>query len=192
MIHIDYRKIGAAQEFYEKRGFTILDAPWWATRDIVKLTFAEEPGFFLPHSNKYLVASAEQSFLYLAAKGLLPKGSHQATTPCFRYEPQGSLHRKCFIKTELIKTDDVSELVLEKMIAEAMEFFSKFLPASELSVEKTKAFKADINFDILCGGRELGSYGIRSCQFLDWVYGTGCAEPRLSAVEREVSQKNKV
>jgi hypothetical protein len=36
--------------------------------------------------------------------------------------------------------------------------------------------------DIEFAGIELGSYGIRSCDFLDWVYGTGVAEPRLSSI----------
>lgn len=47
-------------------------------------------------------------------------------------------------------------------------FFKKYLPESK--VETT-----DIGFDIVCDNIELGSYGIRSCQFLDWIYGTGCA-----------------
>jgi len=29
---------------------------------------------------------------------------------------------------------------------------------------------------------ELGSYGIRSCEFLDWIYATGVAEPRFSSL----------
>lgn len=29
-------------------------------------------------------------------------------------------------------------------------------------------------------GIELGSYGIRTCDYLEYIYGTGCAEPRLS------------
>jgi len=29
-------------------------------------------------------------------------------------------------------------------------------------------------------GYELGSYGIRECEFLTWIYGTACAEPRTS------------
>ena len=37
-------------------------------------------------------------------------------------------------------------------------------------------------YDIDYHGIELGSYGIRHCQFLNWIYGTGCAEPRLSKV----------
>jgi len=34
-------------------------------------------------------------------------------------------------------------------------------------------------------GVELGSYGIRECKFLKWIYGTGCAEPRLSQVIKD-------
>ena len=42
--------------------------------------------------------------------------------------------------------------------------------------------KTDIGYDITINGEELGSYGIRKCEFLKWIYGTGCAEPRLSTL----------
>lgn len=29
---------------------------------------------------------------------------------------------------------------------------------------------------------ELGSYGIRECEYLKWIYATGCADPRLSKI----------
>ena len=29
---------------------------------------------------------------------------------------------------------------------------------------------------------ELGSYGIRECEFLKWIYATGCAEPRIRKI----------
>lgn len=42
--------------------------------------------------------------------------------------------------------------------------------------------------DIVCDNIELGSYGIRSCPFLDWVYGTGCAEPRTSSLIKKIER----
>jgi hypothetical protein len=186
MIHIDYNKIGLSQFHYEKVGFAIVDAPWWVTKEIIGITsppFASDrPLFYLPQNDKCLVSSGEQGFLYLAAKGLLPKGRFQAVTPCFRNEPQDGLHRKNFIKNELIDTKDVSIRGLEAVIDEALKFFAEFLPRDLLKVEEEAAFGSSVAYDITCGGIELGSYGIRSCDFLDWVYGTGCAEPRLSAV----------
>ena len=36
--------------------------------------------------------------------------------------------------------------------------------------------------DITADGIELGSYGVRECEFVRWIYGTGLAEPRFSTL----------
>jgi hypothetical protein len=61
------------------------------------------------------------------------------------------------------------------MIDICLEFYQKYIPMAE-----TK--KTNIGYDIVYRGMELGSYGIREDQFTNfkWIYGTGCAEPRLS------------
>ena len=70
---------------------------------------------------------------------------------------------------------------MDDIINDALSFFKKYLPESK--VETT-----DIGFDIVCNGIELGSYGIRSCPFLDWIYGTGCAEPRTSSLIKKIER----
>ena len=79
------------------------------------------------------------------------------------------------MKNELIITDTVDDSNLNKIVDTALEFYSKYLPKNDLTVV------SDIHgFDIMYKEIELGSYGIRDCDFLEWIYGTGCAEPRLS------------
>jgi hypothetical protein len=174
---IDFNKLAAAETYYSKHGFQRVEVPWTVTERISNIT--KPPGakdFKLVHEDgKVLVASAEQSFLYQYAKGFLPLGRFQATTPCFRHEPFDSLHTKYFIKTELIDTKDTSVANLMDIANTALKFFQTYLPEAELvELEKDKAY------DVVYKGVELGSYGIRQCDFLQWIFGTACAEPRLT------------
>lgn len=180
---IDYRKIADAIEFYKARGYTYIETPWTVSENIDNITKpADRPHMQLKHNNKCLVASGEQSFLYLFAKDYLPKGKYQTVTPCFRYEPYDGLHSKCFMKNELIITDDVTEENLRKVINDAKEFFSKYINVKVECILDTYNKLSPMTYDIVTedGEIELGSYGIRTCGFLKWIYGTGVAEPRLS------------
>lgn len=186
---IDYFKIAKSVNTYVQLGYIQMEAPWWVSKEILDITTPKDiPNVYhVPLNNKYLVASAEQGFLYIAAKGRLPAGRYQSVTPCFRDEPIGVLSRRCFIKNELIDTADVSKRSLEQMILDAMHFFGQYVPESDLEVVST-GYESK---DILYKGIELGSYGIRSCEFLQWVYGTGCAEPRLSHAIQKVKFRKK-
>lgn len=173
---IDYKLIQASIEYYESLHFKHVEAPWAVSEAICNITLPEgKMPFKLVHNNKCLVGSAEQSFLYLYLKGFLPKGQFQAVTPCFRYEPFDQFHSKYFIKNELIKTDVVSYLELVKILDHALGFYKKYIPDAH-------HVETEDGFDIVVDGKELGSYGIRECEFLKWIYGTGCAEPRLSTL----------
>jgi len=186
---IDYLKIAKSIEFYEKEQFSRIEAPWWVSKEISEITKpAGVEDYFINHNQKALVASGEQSFLYMANKGRLIKGQYQTTTPCFRDEPIGKLHKKCFIKTELIKTDRVNETELEKMIDVAYKFFLTYFDKNDIEIIQTGKQAFDIQTKNLETPIELGSYGIRECEFLEWIYGTGCAEPRLS---RAININNK-
>lgn len=173
---IDYSIINKSISFYKNKGYNRVETPWLVPSCIDDITRPKSSTpYELVHNHKRLVASGEQSFLYQYLKGFLPKGKYQTVTPCFRDEKVDFIHCKYFIKNELIITDNVSDKSLDDIINDALSFFKKYLPESK--VETT-----DIGFDIVCNGIELGSYGIRSCPFLDWVYGTGCAEPRTSSL----------
>lgn len=172
---IDYGLIQQSVDYYETNKFARVESPWTVSEAVDNLTKPKDrQAFQLKHNDKCLVASGEQSFLYLYLKNFLPKGQFQTITPCFRFEPFDILHTKYFIKNELIKTDVVNDYELEKIIDVCFNFYLKFFG------NKLEIIKTDIGFDIEIDGRELGSYGIRSCDFLTWIYATGCAEPRTS------------
>lgn len=173
---INYKLLDDSLIHYENKGFKRIEAPWTVSQYVDNITRPEDRvPFELKHNDKRLVASGEQSFLYLYLKEFLPLGQFQTITPCYRYESFDYLHTKYFMKNELIKTDVVNKVELDRMIVTALEFFYRFFPKTDLDTVKTEE-----GYDITVNGIELGSYGIRGCEFLEWIYGTGCAEPRTS------------
>jgi hypothetical protein len=173
---INYKLLDESILFYHNKGFNRIEVPWTVSEYIDNITKPKDRiSFQLKHNNKCLVASGEQSFLYLYLKDFLPKGRFQAITPCYRYESFDYLHTKYFMKNELIITDVVNNVELDKIIIDALDFYKQFFSKNDLDTIKTND-----GFDITVQGIELGSYGIRECEFLKWIYGTGCAEPRLS------------
>ncbi len=172
---IDYKLIDTSIQYYEGIGFKRVETPWLVTEAVDSITRPEgvEP-FIVEAKRKNLIASGEQAFLYLYLKEYLPKGTFQTVTPCFRNDSFDFTHTKYFIKNELIKTDKVDKYSLEKLVTNAEYFFNTLFPI------KTFIQETEDGFDIMLDDFELGSYGIRSCEFLDWIYGTACAEPRTS------------
>jgi hypothetical protein len=185
---INYKLLDDSLRYYESNGFNRVESPWTVSQYVDNITKPKDRiSFQLKHNDKCLVASGEQSFLYLYLKDFLPKGQFQTITPCFRFESFDFFHTKYFIKNELIKTDVVNDIELKKIIDIAFNFFSKYLPKSSLIIsDELNGF--DINYlgyNNTTGCEELielGSYGIRECEFLKWIYGTGCAEPRTSKI----------
>lgn len=177
---IDYGLIARSIDFYEKEGFSRIESPWTVSKFIDGITKPKDRNSFeIVHNGKCLVASGEQSFLYLYLKGFLPKGMFQTTTPCFRDEPFDFYHTKYFIKNELIITNDVTRPNLIKIVETATKFFeTMFKKVDVISLY-------DGSYDIEVEGQELGSYGIRETEFLTWIYGTGCAEPRTSLLIKQ-------
>lgn len=175
---IDYSLINSSIHFYNTKGFQRIESPWLVSEYIDNLTKPDNViSYQLKHNNKCLVASGEQSFLYLYLKDFLPKGQFQTVTPCFRNDTFDFAHTKYFIKNELIKTDSVRHSDLQFITECAYKFFKKHISDTCLDVVVTKD-----GFDIMYKEHELGSYGIRESNFLKWVYGTGCAEPRFSKI----------
>lgn len=180
---IDFGLLDKSVKFYESAGFARIESPWTVTSEVLNVTKPADArdGFRLIHeNNKGLVASGEQSFLYLYLKGFLSRGQFSTITPCFRFENFDFLHTKYFIKNELIKTDSVTYDDLWNIIKTALKFFELFFDKNDLNIINTGENKFDINYKQY----ELGSYGIRTCEFLPdgWIYGTGCAEPRTSNI----------
>ncbi len=180
---IDYGRLDRSVSFYEQKGFSRIESPWTVTKEISAIT--KPPGkidWEINGKDKVLVASGEQSFLYLYLKGFLPKGKYQTITPCFREETFDKTHTKYFIKNELIITDDVTDKSLESVINDCKRFYE-----SELGCE-IDLVKTEQGYDLEYQGIEIGSYGIRSCDYLDWIYATGLAEPRMSMVKNKLNK----
>lgn len=182
MRKINYTLFGMAQQHYEQEGFHPVEVPWMVTSEVSNITkpFGIESNI-VANKKKELVASGEQSFLYQYLKGYLPKGTYQTVTPCFRNEPYDLTHSKQFMKLELIDTGMPDEISLDMMVKSSFKFFKSIMPKKlheHLKIVETGSKM----FDIELGGYELGSYGIRECEFLKWIYGTGIAEPRFSQV----------
>lgn len=171
---INYKLISDSIDFYEAEGFHRVETPWTVSEYIDNLTKPQGvQGFQLKHNDKCLVASGEQSFLYQYLKGFLPKGRFQTVTPCFRYENFDGMHTKYFMKNELIVTDNVTHETLQEVMQIALRFYQQYIPSA-------KIVGYGNYYDIEIWGKELGSYGIREFEFIKYIYGTGCAEPRLS------------
>ena len=176
---IDYKILNDSIEYYEKVGYKRIEAPWTVTQAVSQITKpTEKEEFYIDNKKKVLVASGEQSFLYLYLKGFLPEGQFQTITPCFRDEVFDLTHTKYFMKNELIITGDGASVNSVDIITDqAFTFFGKYFRRNDLRIIKT-----DEGFDINYKDYELGSYGYRKCEFLTWVYGTGVAEPRFSTI----------
>jgi len=174
---IDYNLLAHSAKFYEEHGFNRIESPWTVSKAVDDITRpSDKIPFQLVHNQKCLVGSGEQSFLYLYLKGFLPKGKYQTITPCFRYEQFDETHTKYFMKNELIDTKKTEREDLMRMVDIAYKFFCS-VSVKTPTVKQTKE-----GFDIEINEKEVGSYGIRECEFLKWIYGTGCAEPRTSTI----------
>lgn len=174
---INYNLLNESIKYYDCLDFKRIETPWLVTEAVDSITRPKDVDpFIVPAKKKNLIASGEQAFLYLYLKEYLPKGRFQTVTPCFRNDSFDFTHTKYFMKNELIDTADVSEENLENIVDMALRFFSTLFSVNN----KPHKLKTEQGWDIMIGDYELGSYGIRSCEFLDWIYGTALAEPRTS------------
>lgn len=201
---INYQNLHNFSLAYAQEGYARVEVPWTVTQEISRITKpvgAED--FELVHpDHKVLVASGEQSFLYQYSKGFLPRGKLQTITPCFRKEPHDGTHQKTFMKLELIDTSEethrtrtTAQDALVEMVHMVKTEFERYLTRNHVAIlgarieqrETPEGF--DLNLTTYDGWTvEIGSYGIRSCDFISWVYGTGVAEPRFSsAIERALN-----
>lgn len=183
-MNINYKLLYQSQEYYLKHlGIKIIETPWVVPNNIMDITKPDvlknkEDYYSLKSAEKSLVASGEQSFLYMIINGYLTDGKYQTITPCFRHEQQKDFfHGKYFMKNELIYFGEklVNENGLNEIIHFAKIYFEQFIGSGVKTVSV-----GENAFDIVYEDVELGSYGIRTFNGISWIYGTGCAEPRLS------------
>lgn len=175
---INYKTLYESINYYEKEGYKRIETPWTVSEQVDKITKPDDRiSFQLKHNNKCLVGSGEQSFIYLMIKDFILPGKYQTITPCFRFESFDLYHTKYFMKNELIITDNVSNDNLLNIVNDAYYFFRRYFGDLVYRVETKDGY------DLNVGEYELGSYGIRKHEYLEWIYGTGCAEPRMSKLQ---------
>ena len=170
--NIDYRKITAALEHYEQRGYPYMEVPWVVSSEALNVTLPPEHAATKVQYGD-LVGSAEQSFIELMLRGeAVTKAC--AITPCFRLEDAyDELHHGYFMKLELINTE-VTDANLQATIADAYEFFAHYLDVEIVPTGRGMYDIVDTRRKI-----ELGSYGVRAYKEMSFIYGTGVALPRL-------------
>jgi hypothetical protein len=170
---VDYMKIAAAISYYKEKGFSYIEVPWDTPKKYREITFSGID-FDPIGEDRYLVGSAEQSFIYLFDQDKIKRGSYVTCTPCYRGDIVDETHQQYFLKVELFDSNDTSEKRLNHIINLADLFFSKYVPTN---IIQTDTLVYDIE---TVTGIELGSYGIRKWKDKTWIFATGLAEPRLS------------
>jgi seryl-tRNA synthetase len=200
---IDYLDLGKAQKMYSDQGYTYIETPWWwVTEQILDITKPEEcDSYKLSVNDKCLVASGEQSFLYMINKGQISPGKYQTVTPCYRNEAFDAFHSKYFMKLELIHylgnhyTTPVYDKMVNQLAMDANYIMRQL--GVEVRMVETNQYDTDptniqdvktIDNVVYIKGREveLGSYGARQCDFATWIYGTGLALPRFGKIRERM------
>lgn len=178
-MNIEWRYLAEAVEHYEEKGYKYLEVPWLVSEPSCNITCPPWCRLFETFAG-CLVASGEQSFLEI--RQTLAPGRYQCVTPCFRdEETPDDLHLQYFVKNELIRVlppnsrESSQEREVEEIIMDAFDFFEKVYCGSKIRIVETTIGK-----DIEINQIEVGSYGFREYNGFAWVYGTGCALPRLS------------
>lgn len=180
---INFKRLYNSIESYKEAGFYPIDTPWIVPTEISNSTSPVKNDGELKHLDGYsLVGSAEQSFIYSYSIKHLVRGKFQSITPCFRLsEVEDYTHQKWFMKNELFicGKELVSDSNLEKVIVNCSRFFENELKKFNLD-HLLNEVETNEGFDLYLGSIEIGSYGIRTTEYGDFIYGTGLAEPRFS------------
>lgn len=175
-MNIDYRKVAAALDYYWRLGYEYIDVPWLVSSKSMAITSPPDAKLFETFAG-CCVASGEQSLLEMRGQ-LIPGKRYVCATPCYRDDPPDKLHRQTFFKVELMTAQPENA---EYELVETLEAAAGFFRQYGRPVRKS----APGGIDLEINGVEVGSYGIRSYKDFRWVYGTGCAEPRLSQALQE-------
>lgn len=192
---INFSALTVALEYFKNKGYIYQEVPWLIPMSDIMITcpkdkYAMEVEEMAP--NNGLIGSAEQGFLHLDRIKKLGVGKFVALSPCFRNEVVlDQWHQSYFMKVELYDNRfENPEKELENIIEDARYFFDYYNPLSSVldpyvKLRETNVVTTYDGYDIEHFGIELGSYGVRQHDSLNWVYGTGIAEPRFSSVLKE-------
>lgn len=183
-VPIDYAMLAEAVTYYKSLGYTQIEVPWIVEKDVSMQTCPHENNAFkLDGGNKHLIGSAEQGFIQILKlnPNLLDYDKfYFSVSPCFRYETQDELHSLWFMKLELFlkrRPESCHLLSHLHLMDAARRLFNKLINDKVTYYLRRDNLKYD---DIVYNGIELGSYGKRDYNGIDFLYGTGLALPRMS------------
>lgn len=182
---IDWGILHRACTHYSTLGYEQKETPWIipenygrTTKPHIDRSFVQNKDMFKnqPHE---LVGSAEQGFIYLLFNNLLSQGKYFSVSPCFRVDNYDSTHLPWFMKVELlIYSPGNEEIYLKSILQDSLSFF-------RLNTKNICEIISlnDGTYDINLNGIEIGSYGIRNIENIQYVYGTGVALPRFNLAD---------
>ena len=170
-----------ALQYYSESGYEMIDVPMLVDLEVSSHTKPDGVPELYHDKGFVYIASAEQSYIQLHKDGKLPNGKYMAVTPCYRHERFVSdTHYLMFMKLELIVVGDITFTncgeVIDQVCDDARDFY--LLQGHDIVDRCENNEEVDL---VNSNGIELGSYGYR--KMLDgtgYVYGTGCAFPRVS------------
>lgn len=171
-----------ALKFYSGKGYAPIDVPLLVDLDVSAHTKPKGVPELYHDKGKVYVASAEQSFIQLYKEGKLSDGMYMAVTPCYRHERTVSdTHYLMFMKLELIVVGVAfqhSDKVVSEVVSHAKEFFT----SQKIDINMWGNPSDQVDLYSREGEVEYGSYGYRLMPdgVTGYVYGTGCAFPRVS------------
>lgn len=181
---VNYRRLLKSIDYYNDKGYKRLNLPWIVDEKYVNLTYKGGNKFIIK-DGRALLGSAEQAFLKEVLENTL-EGKYQCVTPCFRNDIEDDLHFEYFMKNELFVYNEKYnfkdyELILEKMVKDAYDFFGVQPYISSIKIIETP--ESLLSYDILLNNIEVGSYLIREVELdgkkIMYTCGTGLAEPRF-------------
>lgn len=184
------QRMAWVQQWWMARGFTYVALPWMAPEDCMAHTRPPQADDRDPSTCVGpLVASGEQSFLWLDAEGALPPAEHGyiGWTPCFRREQYDTWHHHYFLKAELFVPQsgpclpahpwDLTTLV--QAAAQCLQALHAQEHPNAPCPPITRMPQGHGAIDLNLAGNEVGSYGIRPrLGEGTYAYGTALAEPR--------------
>lgn len=179
---IDWQLLNNALYYFQNNGYKYIEVPWIVHESVVRLTLPKDHEPLEIKNRGSLIGSAEQGFLSLVIENKLPLGKYVSCSPCFRNEPiLDKYHQIQFMKVELYDDENVNKDTIWDMIENVESFLIEYVH----NIRRQDIVKKFVSFneiDIELNGIEIGSYGVRSINGHNWIYGTGLALPRFSVV----------
>lgn len=163
---ISWRAISDGIAYYQEEEFLYKEVPWIIPENVTQITLENGPKTDLGN----LLASSEQSLLYLDLNDELIKGRYMTVAPCFKESSQ-------LMCLELYITDNVTLDNLRDVVEICTKFYTKCIRKWPV-----KKIRTDRGYDLIANDTRLGSYGIREYKQFKWIHATGLMEPVLSHI----------